>query len=133
MYIVVLIAAVLVVLATQIVKRVEWGAKAKNVLAVVVSTVAAGVIAYLQGPELLGLAEGEELEASQFLILVSSVFGTATLVYNFIKGGGSTPPPGDDGNKFDRLGENVNVLPAPKHTETADYEPKHAADDEPLG
>ena len=76
----VLVAGLAVVLLTSIIKHVNWTDKTKNLVATVLSVVAAFVL-FISGVDFSAVT------AIDLLGLITSVYGTSQLVYNFIFSG----------------------------------------------
>lgn len=75
--ILVVVAGVAVVLLTSILKNTDWSPRYKNLLATVLSVIAA-VLLFVGGIDL------GTVTTIDVLGLITSVYGTSQLVYNFI-------------------------------------------------
>ncbi len=73
-------AGLAVVLLTSIIKQVQWTDKTKNLVATVLSVIAAGIL-FVAGVDFSALA------AIDLVGLITSVYGSSQLIYNFILSG----------------------------------------------
>ena len=76
--ILVLVAAILVLLATSVLKHFDMSKTQKNLIATVLSLIAGGLTAYIEAGSI------EELTAGGVLATVLLVYGAGQLVYKFL-------------------------------------------------
>jgi hypothetical protein len=77
---VVLVAAIAVVLLTSLIKNVNWSSKHKNLVATVLSVLAASIM-------FVSVTPLATLSGTGVLSIITSVYGTSQLLYQFILNG----------------------------------------------
>jgi hypothetical protein len=84
MVIAIIVTAFLVVLGTSLIKYAGLSAKVKNVIAIVLSAVGAGVVTVVTG----GLDQAADVkDVSDLLALVTMVYGVSQVIYHFLLDG----------------------------------------------